>query len=93
VKRSLINSAAFIRAAKRITKRNPQAAVSLRETLLLLELDAFDPRLRTHKLKGELTGSWSASGGYDLRVVFEFVLHNGLESILLVSVGTHDEVY
>ena len=50
-------------------------------------------RLRTHKLHGELVGSWACSAGYDLRVVFAFVEHDGAEAVLLQSVGTHDEVY
>jgi mRNA-degrading endonuclease YafQ of YafQ-DinJ toxin-antitoxin module len=65
----------------------------MRETLKLLAEDAFDPRLRTHKLKGELTGCWASIAGRDLRIVFEFVQESGLEAILLLSVGTHDEVY
>jgi mRNA interferase YafQ len=31
--------------------------------------------------------------GYDLRIVFEFVQHEGAEAVLLLTVGTHDEVY
>jgi len=61
--------------------------------LELLAEDANDPRLRTHKLKGESEGSWACSAGYDLRIVFEFVQHEGSEAILLLTVGTHDEVY
>jgi mRNA-degrading endonuclease YafQ of YafQ-DinJ toxin-antitoxin module len=86
-----------VRAAKRFLKKHPDAAAALRETLALLEADveadAFDPRLRTHKLKGNLAGCWACSGGYDLRIVFEFVQHGGAEAILLLSIGTHDEVY
>jgi addiction module RelE/StbE family toxin len=66
---------------------------AIREALELLERDAFDPRLRTHKLRGELAGRWSCSAGYDLRIVFRFVEHEGAEAILLLSVGTHEEVY
>jgi mRNA-degrading endonuclease YafQ of YafQ-DinJ toxin-antitoxin module len=55
--------------------------------------DAFDPRLKTHKLKGDLAGRWSASAAYDLRIIFRFVRHEQSESILLLSVGTHDDVY
>jgi len=49
--------------------------------------------LKTHKLKGDLEGSWACSLGRDLRVVFAFVQHEGKEAILLQSLGTHDEVY
>ena len=60
---------------------------------LLLRSNAFQPRLKTHKLKGDLEGSWACSLGRDLRVVFAFVQHEGKEAILLQSLGTHDEVY
>ena len=91
--RVLIQSPAFVRAAKRFVKKSPSAADAIRSTLKLLAEDAFDPRLRTHKLKGSLANCWASSAGHDLRIVFEFVLQNGDEAILLLSIGTHDEVY
>ena len=30
---------------------------------------------------------------YDLRVLFEFTQHDGAEAILLLAIGTHDQVY
>jgi len=93
VKRSLLRSSTFVRAAKRYVKKRPAAAQDLQHTLELLAEDAFDPRLKTHKLRGDLAGSWACSAGYDLRVLFEFVQHEGAEAILLQTVGTHDEVY
>ena len=91
--RALLPTAAFTRAAKRVARRQPQVLQAIRETLTRLEADAFDPQLRTHKLKGDLAETWSCSAGYDLRIVFDFVQHEGKEAILLLSVGTHDEVY
>jgi addiction module RelE/StbE family toxin len=93
VRRSLLRSNAFLRAARRLIKKHPQIADDLRATLELLEEDAFDPRLKTHKLKGDLDGSWACSVGYDLRIIFEFVQHEEAEAILLQTMGTHDEVY
>jgi len=93
VNRILIQSPAFVRAARRFIKRHPEAAEAVRETLVLLAEDAFAPRLRTHKLKGDLAGCWASSAGHDLRIVFEFVQEGGHDAILLLSVGTHDEVY
>lgn len=93
MKRALIPSPTFARAAKRFVRKCPPAANAIRETLKLLAEDAFAPRLRTHKLKDTLTGCWASSAGYDLRIVFEFVSQGGNEAILLLSVGTHDEVY
>jgi addiction module RelE/StbE family toxin len=93
VKRTLLQSAAFVRAARRLLKKQPEAAQVLELTLEALAEDAFEPSLKTHKLKGELAGSWACSVGYDLRIVFEFVEHQGAEGILLQTIGTHDEVY
>jgi mRNA-degrading endonuclease YafQ of YafQ-DinJ toxin-antitoxin module len=67
--------------------------VAIQTVLELLEEDAFHPQLRTHKLKGRLEGSWACSAGYDLRILFSFVQHEGAEAILLEALGTHDEVY
>lgn len=91
--RVLLQSTAFVRAAKRLVKKNPTAAADLQTTLDALAEDAFRPALKTHKLKGDLAGSWACGVGHDLRIVFEFVQHEGGEAILLQTVGTHDEVY
>lgn len=93
MKHKLLKSAAFVRAAKRLVKKDPQAAADLQATLELLTEDAFYPTLKTHKLKGDLANCWACSAGYDLRIVFEFIQHEGVEAILLLSAGTHDEVY
>jgi len=58
-----------------------------------MQKDAFGPRLGTQKLRGNLVGFWSCSAGYDLRIVFEIIPRGDAEAILLVSCGTHDEVY
>jgi mRNA-degrading endonuclease YafQ of YafQ-DinJ toxin-antitoxin module len=62
-------------------------------TLNWLAEDAFDPTLKTHKLKGDMAGLWACSAGYDLRIIVEFVQHEGAEANLLLTIGTHDEVY
>jgi mRNA interferase YafQ len=93
VKRTLRRSTAFVRAVKRHVKKRPEARDAIRGTLRQLEQDAFAPALRTHKLKGDLAGLWACSAGYDLRIVFDFIQHEGSEAILLLSVGTHDDVY
>jgi addiction module RelE/StbE family toxin len=93
VKRVLLASSAFLRAARRLAKRHPAMADDFQAALELLAEDAHHPALRTHKLKGKLAKSWACSAGYDLRIVFQFVRHGAHEAILLEVVGTHDEVY
>lgn len=91
--RPLLRSSAFVRAARAALRKQPQKAADLQMPLELLSADAFHPRLKTHKLKGQLEGSWACSVGFDLRIVFSFVHQEGTEMILLETIGTHDEVY
>jgi mRNA-degrading endonuclease YafQ of YafQ-DinJ toxin-antitoxin module len=93
MRRLLLQSAAFTRAARWLLKKQPEAATGLQAALESLAEDAFHPALKTHKLQGELAGSWRCSAGHDLRIIFDFVQHEGAEAILLQTVGTHDEVY
>ena len=57
MKRPLLPSSAFVRAAKRLVKRDPSLALPIQAVMELLVEDAFHPQLRTHKLKGQLEGS------------------------------------
>ena len=47
----------------------------------------FDPRLRTHKLKGQLLGAWAYSVTHSHRVLFRFVSD---DEVLYYDIGTHD---
>ena len=89
----LVYSPPFLRRARRCAKKWPGSAEAIREALKLLAEDIFDSRLRTHKLKGPLTGSLACSAGFDLRIVFRLIEYEGSEAILLESVGSHDDVY
>jgi len=92
---NLVWSAGFIRKFKRLTKKNPQMRSHVEKVLQLLTEDPFDSSLRTHKLKGDLDGVWSCSIDYDNRILFEFVANSdsGEEDILLLTLGSHDDVY
>ena len=49
----------------------------------------FDPRLRAHKLKGELAGAWAYSVNYSYRALFRFLSD---DEALYYDIGTH-EIY
>jgi addiction module RelE/StbE family toxin len=85
----------FKRAYKSTVRRRPDLQPKILGKLRLLSADPFDASLRTHKLKGRLAGAWSCSVEYDCRIVFDFVENpdSGEEEILLIDIGTHDEVY
>jgi mRNA-degrading endonuclease YafQ of YafQ-DinJ toxin-antitoxin module len=84
-----------VRALRRRVRRRPSLRDEVERTLRQLAQDPFHPSLYSHKLKGQLSGVWACSVGYDVRILFEFVQNreSGEEEILLLTVGSHDEVY
>ena len=53
----LVRSNTFIRIARKIFKKKPEIIQNVQNTLELLAIEPFYPRLKTHKLKGELQNS------------------------------------
>ncbi len=93
--RELIWGSSFKRALKKTVRQRPDLAPKIEKALGRLAADPFDPALRTHKLKGDLAGSWACTVEYDCRIVFDFVHDSATEqeAILLFDIGKHDEVY
>ena len=93
--RKLIWSNTFIRAFKKIIRKQPNLRQDVEDILRLLVQDPFALQLETHKLKGKLSGSWACSVGYDLRIIFTFVKGEKQQEddIFLIEIGTHDEIY
>lgn len=91
----LVADKSFKRAFKRLVKKNPQLQNKVLGILDILEKDPFTTFLKSHKLTGNLEGYWSCSISYDCRIIFTF--SQDLESeetlIVLVDIGSHDEVY
>jgi addiction module RelE/StbE family toxin len=82
----------FIRRYKKWVKRNPQLKETFIEKLNFLENDPFTPSLKTHSLSGNLKEHWSLSITYDYRLIFKFFEGNK-DKVILIDIGTHDEVY
>ncbi len=93
MRRTLLRTPAFARDLRNWLKAHPESAPAIEATLEQLSADAAHPSLRTHKLRGLMAGCWACRAGYDLRIVFQFIQHDGAEAIILLALGTHDEVY
>lgn len=80
---------------RRKVRQNPLLRERLEHTFRLLADDPFQPSLHSHKLKGELAGTWACTVDYDNRIIFEFVTNpeSEEEAVHLLTLGTHDEVY
>jgi mRNA interferase YafQ len=49
--------------------------------------------LSTHKLSGEFREFLSCKCGYDCRIVFSIKNIDGVDSIILIDIGKHEDVY
>jgi mRNA-degrading endonuclease YafQ of YafQ-DinJ toxin-antitoxin module len=86
----IVPTSAFRKAFKRKVRGNETLEMRFQERVAVFQKDPFDPRLRTHRLSGQLQGLWSFSIDYDARVVFSFTEPS---RVLFVDIGTHEEVY
>jgi addiction module RelE/StbE family toxin len=78
-----------------MVRQNPQLRLPVEKTVQQLAEDPFHPSLRTHKLDGNLAGIWACSIDYSYRILFEFISTetDEDEAILLINLGSHDDVY
>ncbi len=91
----LVLTPKFKRAFRKFVKGNPALQQRIENTLQQMETDVFAPSLGTHKLSGKLEGLQSCSCGYDCRIVFSIEKdpETNFPVIVLLDIGTHDEVY
>jgi mRNA-degrading endonuclease YafQ of YafQ-DinJ toxin-antitoxin module len=88
---SLIFTASYEIIERHFPRRHPQLLERYAKTLTLLEHDPFHPSLRLHALQGHLLGLHSVSINLQYRITLKLELREG--DIILVSVGSHGEVY
>ena len=95
VKRNLVLSKSFEKSYIKFVNKRPVLKNAIQKSILLLAEDALNPKLKTHKLSGNLYGMFACSCGYDCRIIFSIVVNKSTkeEEILLLDLGTHDEVY
>lgn len=91
----LVISSKFKRAFRKFVRRNVDLQASIEKTIAAMENDIFAANLGTHKLEEKLSGLLSCSCGYDCRIVFSLTTDNesGEQVVILLDVGTHDDVY
>jgi mRNA-degrading endonuclease YafQ of YafQ-DinJ toxin-antitoxin module len=91
----LVLTPRFERAFRRLTAKTPALQSQIEATLQRMAGNLADPRLKTHHLSGQLAGLHACSVAYDCRIVFARQKHpkTGAETLLLINIGTHEEVY
>ena len=87
----LVTTASFDRRARKFLARHPDLRPRLGETLEKLRTDPFEPGLRLHPLTGKLQGMQAVSLTYSTRITLTLQITE--HEILLLDIGSHDEVY
>jgi mRNA interferase YafQ len=95
MRRELVLTPKFKRAFRVFVRRNAGLQRRIEDALMQMQEDVFAPSLGTHKLSGALEGLRACSCGYNCRIVFSIERNpaDGAQVIVLLDIGTHDEVY
>ena len=88
---TLVWTEAFERTARKFLHRNPELTGLFEGVLQQLEKDPHSPRLRLHRLKGKHRNKHSVRLTYSERIIL--ILRLTSKEIILLDVGSHDEVY
>ena len=81
----------FERTAQKFFKKHRNLLPKFGEVIAILQSDPFSPALKMHKLKGELSKYYACRLNYEYRIVVTIVIAD--EQIILMDIGSHDEVY
>ena len=88
---ALVWTARFTRAAKKFTKHHGELRTKFAGTLCDLESDPFQAHLKYYHLGGKLKGVQAISITDSYRITLTVVISE--KEIILLDVGSHDEVY
>ena len=88
---TIIYPESYIRRARKFLSRHPDLTLQYQRTLELLEINPFHPSLRLHQLKGKFADLHAVSINISYRIILELIIKE--KEIILVNVGTHEEVY
>jgi len=91
LKMKLIRDEHYQRKERKFFRKHPELLDKYSAVLKKLKVNPFEPSLKTHRLKGELSEFHACSLTHEYRIFFWFVIQG--EVIYLVDIGSHDEVY
>ncbi len=74
----------FVRQFKKLPTEIKKSAIQKEK---IFRSNPFDPRLKTHKLRGEFEGYWSFTVTYSYRIIFDFT---DKETVRFYTIGDHD---
>jgi len=81
----------YEKKAIKFLKKHTSVYSQYKKTIELLQKNPYHPSLRLHKLQGTMNPYHSVSINMKYRIVIDFIIIDDL--IVLVDIGSHDEVY
>ncbi len=87
----IITTRQFMKSAKKFLHKHPDLRGRLAGLIDDLRDDPFQPRIRLHALGGKLEGIFAASISHSYRLTLTLEVTE--KEIILLDVGSHDEVY
>jgi len=88
---TLVWTETFSRTARKFFRKHPDLAGIFEDVLKQLETDPRAPRLRLHRLSGKHRDKQAVSLTYSYRIVLILCIRQ--EEVVLLDIGSHDEVY
>lgn len=88
---ALIETPAYARALQRFLRKHPHLKRAHAEVIRLLSRDPHATALRLRPLGGELAEQYAVSVTYNYRITVTLKLVE--HEIILLNIGSHDEVY
>jgi addiction module RelE/StbE family toxin len=76
---------------KRYSKLGPRLQAKVKKRLTYFMSNPYAKVLRNHRLSGRLAGLRAISVTGDVRIIFEE--QNGYAIVIMLDVGTHNQVY
>jgi len=81
----------FLRQARKFFKKHPDLKPRFAHLLADLQADPFQPHLALHPLGGRLDGCYAVSLTHSYRITLTLLITE--KEIILLDIGSHDEVY
>jgi addiction module RelE/StbE family toxin len=81
----------FLRQARKFFRMHPDLKARFAKVIQDLQNDPFNPQLALHPLSGKLAGLYAIRLTYSYRITLTLMVSE--KEIVLLDIGTHDEVY
>ena len=87
----IIYPESYERKAGKFFRKHPELLKQYQRVLKILEVNPNHPSLRLHHYGGKISGLYSISINIKYRISLDLVIEE--KKIILVNVGSHDEIY